>query len=348
MNLSAARRIARQTGLAVREARVAGSEHGYQHLMLALSRRAARVRQGGRGAGGGPGGACRRVRGRGQQPALAGRGGRRPGARGAGRHRDRAGHLDDPGRVRVPVGRLQVRHRTRPDVTPPGGIWRPVAGFIASLPLDNTPGESAWPQWYARRRLLPYLRTAVDSGALRPEDGRLIEAVMDRIDSLLASPAEPPSRIHGDCWAGNVLWSGDRGWLIDPAAHGGHRETDLAMLDLFGAPTWTASWPATTTRRRWRRAGGPGSRCIRCTRCWCTPACSAPPIARAFFPRLVRPCLCRVLRRPPGANPHNWSPLGRLIRKFSRGHLGEDGTIVSGSSCSLPGAPGLLRCSRDH
>jgi fructosamine-3-kinase len=33
-----------------------------------------------------------------------------------------------------------------------------------------------------------------------------------------------------------VLWSGDRGWLIDPAAHGGHRETDLAMLDLFGAP----------------------------------------------------------------------------------------------------------------
>ena len=46
--------------------------------------------------------------------------------------------------------------------------------------------------------------------------------------------AEPPSRIHGDLWSGNVLWSGGRGWLIDPAAHGGHRETDLAMLDLFG------------------------------------------------------------------------------------------------------------------
>jgi fructosamine-3-kinase len=25
-------------------------------------------------------------------------------------------------------------------------------------------------------------------------------------------------------------------WVIDPAAHGGHRETDLAMLALFGAP----------------------------------------------------------------------------------------------------------------
>ena len=29
---------------------------------------------------------------------------------------------------------------------------------------------------------------------------------------------------------------GRPGWLIDPAAHGGHRETDLAMLSLFGAP----------------------------------------------------------------------------------------------------------------
>jgi fructosamine-3-kinase len=38
-------------------------------------------------------------------------------------------------------------------------------------------------------------------------------------------------------WSGNVLWGADgRAWLIDPAAHGGHRETDLAMLRLFGCP----------------------------------------------------------------------------------------------------------------
>ena len=34
------------------------------------------------------------------------------------------------------------------------------------------------------------------------------------------------------------MWSADSGSveavLIDPAAHGGHREEDLAMLDLFG------------------------------------------------------------------------------------------------------------------
>jgi fructosamine-3-kinase len=39
-------------------------------------------------------------------------------------------------------------------------------------------------------------------------------------------------------------------WLIDPAAHGGHRETDLAMLQLFGCPHldrvlrgYLAEWP---------------------------------------------------------------------------------------------------------
>jgi len=119
----------------------------------------------------------------------------------------------------------------------------PWPGFIASLPLPNdgpaagdaTAGAGAWPEWYAGRRLLPYLRRAADAGALGPQHVRPVEAVLARITGL-AGPAEPPGRIHGDCWSGNVLWSGGRGWLIDPAAHGGHRETDLAMLALFGAP----------------------------------------------------------------------------------------------------------------
>jgi fructosamine-3-kinase len=96
-------------------------------------------------------------------------------------------------------------------------------------------GAGGWPDWYASRRLLPYLRRAADAGTLGPAHVRLVDAVLARITEL-AGPAEPPSRIHGDCWSGNVLWSGGRGWLIDPAAHGGHRETDLAMLALFGAP----------------------------------------------------------------------------------------------------------------
>jgi fructosamine-3-kinase len=110
----------------------------------------------------------------------------------------------------------------------------PWPGFIGSLPLPNAEADS-WPSWYATYRLLPYCRIAHDAGTLGSSDVALIESVAGRLAGL-AGPAEPPARIHGDCWSGNVLWSGGRGFLIDPAAHGGHRETDVAMLALFGAP----------------------------------------------------------------------------------------------------------------
>jgi fructosamine-3-kinase len=100
--------------------------------------------------------------------------------------------------------------------------------------MRNAPAPS-WPEWYAADRLLPYLRTARDAGALTGEAAREIEAVADRLPGL-PGPAEPPARLHGDLWSGNVLWSPAGAVLIDPAAHGGHRETDLAMLALFGCP----------------------------------------------------------------------------------------------------------------
>ncbi|GAA3238186.1 fructosamine kinase family protein [Actinocorallia longicatena] len=108
----------------------------------------------------------------------------------------------------------------------------PWPGMIADLPLDNAPAGDDWLTWYAERRCLPYARTARDAGTLSASDVTEIEAFLGRA----RQPAEPVSRIHGDLWSGNVHWSGGRAWLIDPAAHGGHRETDLAMLGLFGAP----------------------------------------------------------------------------------------------------------------
>ncbi len=108
-------------------------------------------------------------------------------------------------------------------------------GFIGTLPLPNAPGGD-WPGFYATRRIEPYLRRAADRGAIDGADLAAVEQVMARLASLAGAP-EPPARIHGDLWSGNVVWGADgRAWLVDPAAHGGPRESDLAMLALFGAP----------------------------------------------------------------------------------------------------------------
>ena len=105
-------------------------------------------------------------------------------------------------------------------------------GYLGVLPLPNTRGRS-WPEWFAEYRIRPYLRRSVDNGALTGTDAGRVDAVLDRIGAL-AGPGEAPARIHGDLWPGNVLWSVDRVWLVDPAAHGGHRETDLATMRLWG------------------------------------------------------------------------------------------------------------------
>lgn len=102
-----------------------------------------------------------------------------------------------------------------------------------SRALPNDPCET-WVEFYATRRLEPLIRLARDGGALA--DGTLadVESVIHRLDDL-GGPAEPPARLHGDLWAGNRLVDrSGRSWLIDPAAHGGHREFDLAMMRLFG------------------------------------------------------------------------------------------------------------------
>ncbi|MFE3029666.1 fructosamine kinase family protein [Nocardia tengchongensis] len=123
---------------------------------------------------------------------------------------------------------LATLHAATPD-----SFGAPWDGYIATLPLSNAAGPGEWGPWYAEHRLAPYLPAAAPE--LGRDGVRLLERVIDRITDL-AGPPEPPARLHGDLWSGNVLWTADRALLIDPAAHGGHRETDLAMLALFGAP----------------------------------------------------------------------------------------------------------------
>lgn len=99
--------------------------------------------------------------------------------------------------------------------------------------LPNEPA-STWEIFYATNRLLPLARMAADTDSLPASTVTMIEEIAGRLGDY-GGTGEPPARLHGDLWAGNRLVDHDgRSWLIDPAAHGGHREFDLAMMQLFG------------------------------------------------------------------------------------------------------------------
>lgn len=120
------------------------------------------------------------------------------------------------------------------------------------LPLPLTPTDS-WGAFYAD--LLESLCTnATGRDSFSTAHRAEIDTLLSRLRSSDFDATASPAPVHGDLWSGNVLWGGAGGGrairdgeelaggdvggavLIDPAAHVGHPETDLAALQLFGAP----------------------------------------------------------------------------------------------------------------
>jgi len=144
--------------------------------------------------------------------------------------------LDERGEEQLGRGLAHVHAAGAPahGAPPPGA---PLGGLRLGAVELGAATAADWAALYAEHRLAPLLRAASDRAALPSGGARAIEAVIERLPEL-AGPPEPPARLHGDLWSGNVLAGADgRPYLIDPAAHGGHREIDLAMLRLFGAPS---------------------------------------------------------------------------------------------------------------
>jgi fructosamine-3-kinase len=105
--------------------------------------------------------------------------------------------------------------------------------WIGSLAQSNTP-HATWVELYHAERLEPQLRLASERGRATATMSQGFERLFAQLESLVG-PEEPPARLHGDLWSGN-LHVDERGEpvLIDPAVYGGHREVDLAMMQLFG------------------------------------------------------------------------------------------------------------------
>ncbi len=107
-----------------------------------------------------------------------------------------------------------------------GSPWPTFGGgssWIGRCRVD--PGRHADAVAFYGNRLLALAERCGLLGAVSP--------VVAQLGELL--PPAPPALVHGDLWWGNVCFASDgRAWLVDPSAHGGHAEEDLAMLALFG------------------------------------------------------------------------------------------------------------------
>ena len=104
--------------------------------------------------------------------------------------------------------------------------------FIGSLPQPNQP-RPTWAGFYAEQRIGFMTKMARDAGHFTATHVRTFETLAERMDDLIGPP-EPPARLHGDLWGGNLHAADGDPALIDPAVYGGHREVDLAMMRLFG------------------------------------------------------------------------------------------------------------------
>jgi fructosamine-3-kinase len=130
----------------------------------------------------------------------------------------------------------------------PPGFGLDHDNFVGRLAQANAPLPT-WVEFFRDRRLEPQLRLATDEGLASGRMRRGFERLFASLDEL-CGPPEPPARLHGDLWGGNLLCDeAGAPCLIDPAVYGGHREIDLAMMRLFGGfgprvfAAYAEAWP---------------------------------------------------------------------------------------------------------
>lgn len=121
---------------------------------------------------------------------------------------------------------------------PPPTSPATTVGWVGAVHVPFGSHDS-WADHYVADRLVPAADAAQTNGGLTTTMRRPVDDLCDallRDPGPLVGPDIDPAPIHGDLWSGNVMWQESGAVLVDPAASGGHPETDLAMLTLFGTP----------------------------------------------------------------------------------------------------------------
>ncbi len=103
---------------------------------------------------------------------------------------------------------------------------------IGATPQHN-PQTGDWVEFFRTHRLQFQLDRAASNGytgELQDRGSQLAE----RLGDLFQGYDPAPSLLHGDLWAGNWGVADGEPVTFDPAVYYGDRETDIAMIRLFG------------------------------------------------------------------------------------------------------------------
>ncbi|MCX7552819.1 fructosamine kinase family protein [Marinicella sp. S1101] len=122
--------------------------------------------------------------------------------------------------------------------------------YIGLSPQPNEICDN-WGQFFCQHRLLFQIQR-IQSSSKRTVFLHEYNSTSAQLAQFLNENCDYPSLLHGDLWAGNVLFDYSNVWLIDPAVYCGDADADLAMTELFGglAPAFYDAYFATKPKSK--------------------------------------------------------------------------------------------------
>lgn len=109
----------------------------------------------------------------------------------------------------------------------------PDDGYFGPLAQDNRPtAGGSWVDFYRERRVLPWLRLAVDRAVVTLDQAQRVEQLLSRLTDL-AGPEPERTLLHGDAQHHNFVSTPAGAVVIDASPYYGHPELDLALVDYF-------------------------------------------------------------------------------------------------------------------